>query len=161
MPQTDPEAVAKLTEAVHKATGLPNLTDNQTETALAPAPLPIDLPMAEPVEKSPARSAYERLVQYIRNFEAQLDANQEVAMGFAGSDAGVLRIEGLGYYDPDILTFYGRDDEGLKTQLIQHVSQLSVILRAAPKIAPEIPARRIGFHLISGWTGGEAGDGSA
>jgi len=117
--------------------------------------------MAEPVEKSPARSAYERLVQYIRNFEAQLDANQEVAMGFAGSDAGVLRIEGLGYYDPDILTFYGRDDEGLKTQLVQHVSQLSVILRAAPKIAPEIPARRIGFHLISGWTGGEAGDGSA
>jgi hypothetical protein len=67
----------------------------------------------------------------------------------------------LGYYDPDILTFYGRDEEGMKTQLVQHVTQLSVILRAVPKVAPEIPARRIGFHLAPGWTGGEAGDGSA
>ena len=34
--------------------------------------------------KSPAEGAYDRLVLYIRNFESQLDAMQEVAMGFAG-----------------------------------------------------------------------------
>lgn len=161
MPQKDPDAEAHLAAAVHKATGLPDLPAHEAETALAPTLPPVDLPAPEPEHKSPARWAYERLVQYIRNFEAQLNAGQEVAMGFAGSEAGVLRIEGLGYYDPDILTFYGRDDEGLKTQLIQHVTQLSVILRAVPKLAPEIPARRIGFHLPPGWTGGEAGDGSA
>lgn len=161
MPQKDPDAEAHLAAAVHKATGLPDLPAHEAETALAPTLPPVDLPAQEPEHKSPARWAYERLVQYIRNFEAQLNAGQEVAMGFAGSEAGVLRIEGLGYYDPDILTFYGRDDEGLKTQLIQHVTQLSVILRAVPKLAPEIPARRIGFHLPPGWTGGEAGDGSA
>lgn len=161
MPQKDPDAEAQLAAAIHKASGLPDLPDHEAETALAPTLPPVDLPAPEPEHKSPARWAYERLVQYIRNFEAQLNAGQEVAMGFAGSEAGVLRIEGLGYYDPDILTFYGRDDEGLKTQLIQHVSQLSVILRAVPKLAPEIPARRIGFHLPPGWTGGEAGDGSA
>ena len=33
-------------------------------------------------------------------------------MGFAGGDAGVLRIEGLGYFDPDIVTFYGRTRTG-------------------------------------------------
>ena len=159
MAGTDPDAAAKLAEAVHKASGLPDLPEG-TETALAPAVVPVELPDPEPAQKSPARWAYERLVQYIRNFEAQLDSGQEVAMGFAGSEAGVLRIEGLGYYDPDILTFYGRDDEGLKTQLVQHVTQLSVILRAVPKTTPEIPARRIGFHLPRGWTGGEAGDGS-
>ncbi len=115
---------------------------------------------SEPEAKSPARWAYERMIQYIRNFETQLDGDQEVAMGFAGSEAGVLKIEGLGYYDPDILTFYGRDEEGMKTQLVQHVSQLSVMLRAVPKSMPEIPARRIGFHLPPGWTGGESGDGS-
>ena len=160
MTEKDPEAQAKLAEAVHKASGLPDRPPHGADTALAPA-LPPEMAAPEPVEKSPARWAYERLVQYIRNFEAQLDAGQEVAMGFAGSEAGVLRIEGLGYYDPDILTFYGRDDEGLKTQLVQHVSQLSVILRAVPTSAPEVPARRIGFHLMPGWTGGEAGDGSA
>lgn len=110
--------------------------------------------------KSPAEWAHDRLVLYIRNFESQLDASHEIAMGFAGGDAGVLRIEGLGYFDPDMITFYGRDDEGAKTQLVQHISQLSVILRAVPKVQPEDPPRRIGFALNRGWAGGESGDGS-
>ena len=105
--------------------------------------------------------AYERLILYIRNFETQLDATQEVAMGFTGGQAGVLQIEGVGFFDPDIVTFYGRDEEGVKTQLIQHVSQLNVMLRAVPKMEPEQPPRRIGFRLMAGWAGGEAGDASA
>jgi len=100
--------------------------------------------------KSPARWAYERVLLYIRNFEEQLGAGQEVAMGFAGSDAGVLRIEGLGYFDPDILTFYGRGEDGLRSQIIQHVTQLNVLLRAVPAAAPEDPPRRIGFRLAAG-----------
>lgn len=150
MPNRSPQAEAEFAEAVHKASGLPD----------APEPVPMLPEEPDPQPKSPAAWAYERLVMYIRNFESQLDANEEVAMGFAGSDAGVLKIEGLGFFDPDMITFYGRDDEGMKTQLIQHVTQLSVMLRAIPKSAPEVPARRIGFHLSPGWTGGEAGDGS-
>lgn len=108
-----------------------------------------------------AKAAHDRLVLHIRAFEARLDQSQEIAMGFAGGEAGVLRIAGIGYSDPDILAFYGTDEDGLQTQLIQHVSQLSVILRAVPKLAPEEPPRRIGFSLGAGWRGGEAGDGSA
>jgi hypothetical protein len=105
----------------------------------------------KPVEaKSAARWAYERLILYIQNFEQQLDAEHEAAMGFAGGDAGVLRIEGMGYFDPDIITFYGSDESGLRTQLVQHVSQLNVMLRALPKARPEEPARRIGFRLANG-----------
>ena len=111
--------------------------------------------------KSPAEWAHDRLVLYIRNFEQQLDAAQEIAMGFAGNEAGVLRIEGIGYFDPDIVTFYGRDEMGAKTQLIQHVTQLSVTLRAVQKDGDETPPRRIGFHLTSGWVGGDSGDASA
>ncbi len=60
----------------------------------------------KPVEqKSPAEWAYERLIMYIQNFEKQLDADHEVAMGFVGGEAGVLRIEGMGFFDPDIVTF--------------------------------------------------------
>lgn len=165
MPKSTPEAEAALTAAVAKAAGLPRAhAVNAAPSATASAEL---LPMPEaiqkrPVEqKSPAEWAYDRLILYIRNFEDQLDPDQEIAMGFAGSDAGVLRIEGLGYFDPDIVTFYGRDEEGLKTQLVQHVTQLSVLLRAVPKAEPETAARRIGFQLSSGWSGGEAGDGSA
>jgi Family of unknown function (DUF6173) len=112
--------------------------------------------------KSPAEWAHDRLVAYIRNFEKQLDAEQEIAMGFASDESGVLRIEGLGFFDPDIICFYGRDESGAKTQLIQHVTQLSVTLRAVPKGTTEAePPRRIGFHLTSGWQGGDSGDGSA
>ncbi|MBS3978715.1 MAG: hypothetical protein KGZ77_02805 [Rhodobacteraceae bacterium] len=111
--------------------------------------------------KSPAEWAHDRLVMYIRDFESGLDAEQEIAMGFAADETGVLRIEGLGFFEPDIITFYGRDEFGAKTQLIQHVSQLSVTLRAVPKPADSDPPRRIGFHLTPGWIGGDSGDGSA
>lgn len=110
--------------------------------------------------KTPAESACERLVVYIRQFESQLNQSQEIAMGFTGSAAGVLRIEGLGWSAPDLLTFFGRDEEGMRTQLVQHVSQLSVLLRAVPKSTPEAPPLRIGFRLVQGWDGGESGDAS-
>lgn len=100
-------------------------------------------------QKSAARWAYERVILYIRNFEQQLDAEHEVAMGFTGADAGVIRIEGVGYYDPDIITFYGTDPAGGRTQLIQHVSQLNVMLRAMPKPVAEDAPRRIGFRLVA------------
>ena len=110
-----------------------------------------DLPThltGKPVKaKSPAEWAYERLVLYIQSFEEGLDADQEVAMGFVGGEAGILRIEGMGFFDPDIVTFSGRDATGAKTQLIQHVSQLSVTLRAMPKMPERAEPQRIGFRL--------------
>ncbi len=113
---------------------------------LCPPPGVAEKPLAQ---KSPARWAYERVILYIRNFEEQLDNQHEVAMGFAGTEAGVIRIEGVGYYDPDIVTFYGSDPDGGRTQLIQHVSQLNVLLRAMPKPLSKDPPRRIGFRLVA------------
>ncbi|HKK97544.1 MAG TPA: DUF6173 family protein [Marivita sp.] len=103
-------------------------------------------PMAQ---KSPAEWAHERLILYIQNFEKQLDNEHEVAMGFAGNETGVLRIEGLGFFDPDMVTFYGTDARGGKMQLVQHVSQLNVALRALPIPRDHIEPRRIGFELAA------------
>lgn len=99
-------------------------------------------------QKSPAQWAYERVVLYLKNFEEQLDNEHEAAMGFTGADAGVLRIEGMGYFDPDIVTFYGKDPSGGRMQLVQHVSQLNVVLRALPKDVDQAEPNRIGFRLI-------------
>lgn len=102
----------------------------------------------KPVEqKSPAEWAYERLILYIKNFEEKLDNDHEVAMGFTGGDAGVMKIEGMGFYAPDIITFYGSDPAGTRTQQIQHVSQLNVLLRALPKQVDQPEPTRIGFRL--------------
>lgn len=113
----------------------------------ATAPDQTSLPNQNQAPKSPARWAYERLILYIQNFEKQLDAEQEVAMGFAGDSTGVIRIEGMGYFDPDLITFYGSDPSGARTQLVQHVSQLSVMLRSLPKPDATAQAKRIGFRL--------------
>mgnify|MGYP001799787084 FL=1 len=101
-----------------------------------------------PVEgKSDAQWAYERLILYIQNFEKLLDNEHEVAMGFTGDRAGIIRNEGMGYFDPDIVPFYGTEGAGAKTQLIQHGSQLSVLLRALPKTVQDAGPKRIGFRL--------------
>ena len=101
-----------------------------------------------PSQKSPAQWAYERVVLYLQKFEEGLDGDHEAAIGFTGADAGVLRIEGMGYFDPDVLTFYGSDPAGGKTQLVQHVSQLNVMLRAVPKQVQDAAPNRIGFRLV-------------
>ena len=108
-----------------------------------------DLPKAlkEPVEKSSAQSAYERIIMYIKTFEETLDNDHEVGLGFAGGDAGVIKIEGLGYFDPDIVTYFGTNGAGAKTQLIQHVSQLNVMLTASQKHIDQAEPNRIGFQL--------------
>ena len=110
-------------------------------------PLPPALRKQPVQQKSPAEWAYQRLILYIQNFEEQLDNEHEVAMGFTGGDVGIMRIEGIGYFDPDIVTFYGADPTGTKTQLIQHVTQLNVMLRALPKQVANEEPKRIGFRL--------------
>ncbi|MBF9030715.1 hypothetical protein HKCCE3408_09965 [Rhodobacterales bacterium HKCCE3408] len=110
-------------------------------------PLPEAVARKPVGEKSPAEWAYERIVLYIRNFEESLNPEEEAALGFAGSNTGLIRIAGIGFFAPDLVTFYGTDGQGHRTQLIQHVSQLNVALRAVPKARPDEPAQRIGFRL--------------
>ncbi|MEL6452227.1 MAG: DUF6173 family protein [Pseudomonadota bacterium] len=113
----------------------------------AKQPVPSGVKKTPTAQKSPAQWAYERIIMYLKNFEESLDNEHEVAMGFAGGDAGVMRIEGMGYFDPDIVTFYGSDPTGAKTQLVQHVTQLNVMLRALPKAVEKAEPTRIGFRL--------------
>lgn len=142
-----------------EAAALPDAHVVHCDPCAPKTPEQLPLPQAvkdKPVAgKSEAEWAYERLILFLENFEQQLDAEHEVAMGFTGSEAGVMRIEGLGFFGPDILTFYGTDMTGANTQMIQHVSQLNVTLRALPK-RPDQPAQRIGFRLAQDL----AGDGS-
>ena len=84
---------------------------------------------------------------YIKTFEETLDNDHEVGLGFAGGDTGVIKIEGLGYFDPDIETYFGTNGAGAKTQLIQYVGQLNVMSTASPKHIDQAEPNRIGFQL--------------
>lgn len=130
-----------------EAAALPKCHEVHTDPAQSATSVP-DAVKKKPIEqKSQAQWAYERLILYIQNFEKTLDNEHEVAMGFAGGQAGVLRIEGMGFFDPDVITFYGTDTSGAKTQLVQHITQLNVMLRALPKQTEQVEPNRIGFRL--------------
>jgi hypothetical protein len=110
-------------------------------------PIPKSVAKKRPADKSPAEWAYERIVMYIQQFETTLDAEHEVGMGFAGSEAGSVKIQGMGFFAPDMVTFYGEDGAGSKMQLVQHVNQLNVMLVAEPKSVEQAEPNRIGFQL--------------
>ncbi len=148
----DPEiqTTAEHAEAAAMTAGRAVHADPAVGTTPEQEPLPEGV-QKKPVEnKSPAEWAYERLILYIKGFEKTLDNEHEVAMGFTDTGAGVLKIEGLGYFDPDIVTFYGIDGSGARVQLVQHVSQLNVLLRATLKPDAAEAPRRIGFELAKG-----------
>ena len=137
-------------EALENA-ALPKLQEvhtNPNQDCASKAGLPQAL--KEPAaKKSPAQWAYERIILYIQNFEKTLDNDHEVGMGFTDGGAGIMRIEGLGFFDPDIITYYGTNGAGAKAQLVQHVSQLNVMLVASPKRLDQSEPNRIGFQLAS------------
>lgn len=137
-----------LAKAVH--------TDPKSAPCAETTPLPEAVARKAVADKSPSEWAYERVILYLKTFEEQLDADHEVAMAFVGGDAGVIRIEGVGHFAPDLITFYGSDAAGLKTQLVQHVSQLNMMLRAMPKPVDAPEPNRIGFRLAAALDDSEA-----
>lgn len=117
----------------------------------------------EPVQpqggRSPAEWTYERLVKYVLQFEAQLDQDHEIGGRMVSFGPQVqFHILDVGYWNPDIITFDGLDQNGNRVRLIQHVSQLNVLLVAMRKRESDAPPRRIGFDLEAG-RGQPAGSG--
>jgi hypothetical protein len=103
---------------------------------------------AMPKDVSPAQWMWTRLAQSIAAFEKQLDAEHEVGFRLVSFDGGqVFHAEDIGFWNPDLILFFGRNDSGAPMQLIQHISQVSVLLVAAKKQSAE-PARRIGFDIM-------------
>lgn len=109
-------------------------------------PVPSPLPRPQDPEGNAARWMFERLATYIRQFEARLDDEHEIGARLVSFGPNLtFHIEDMGYYGPDMIVFYGRNDNGEPVQLIQHTSQLNVLLVAVRK-QQERP-RRIGFIL--------------
>lgn len=104
-------------------------------------------------EKNYASNFYEILAGEIKAFDEALDDDHEVGMRLVSFGNQItFYIKDLGYADPSLIFFYGITENNQSVfQLIQHVSQINVLLLKMPKLNPEEPKRRLGF----------LGDGSA
>ncbi|NTU49830.1 MAG: hypothetical protein HGA87_02885 [Desulfobulbaceae bacterium] len=99
-----------------------------------------------PPKMSPAKRTYNRLMDYINKFEKELDSEHEVGVRLVSfGQAFSFHVNNIGYWGPDLITFYGENDQGESLQLIQNISQLSFLLIGVKKSKEK--ARRIGFEL--------------
>ena len=94
---------------------------------------------------NPSSSAYDVLMESITEFEKNLDSDHEVGARLVsfGSEM-TFHITDIDCPVLHIIKFLGKNANNEDVQLIQHVSQLSVLLVAMKKL--EDKPRRIGFQ---------------
>ncbi len=110
-------------------------------------PIVPDLSGIKTIEQSNlANEFYERLVEYIYDFEQELNDEEEVGARLVSFGESVLiHVERIGYYNPSLISFYGTNEHGKPLQLIQHVTQISFLLTALPRKNKERP--RVGYKM--------------
>ena len=85
------------------------------------------------------------LIKTIREFEETLKDDEEMVLSIPFGGFEKIHVEIIGIYEPNIVWFYGVDGALNRVQLIQHVTQLSFLLRAQKKQEPTKPYVPIGF----------------
>lgn len=107
-----------------------------------------DLPALSGVKKdyNLASEFHDRLINWINDFDADLDANHEVGVRLVSFGTTVVfHLENIGYWNPSLISFSGKTDDGEPVELIQHVSQISILLMKLPRLDPTQPKKKIGF----------------
>ncbi|MGO9093864.1 MAG: DUF6173 family protein [Bryobacteraceae bacterium] len=102
--------------------------------------------LIEATEANYASEFYKRLVQWISEYDAALDQAHEVGLRLVNfGQTVVFHLTGLGFWNPSLIRFSGGMEDGSPVELIQHVSQISVLLLTLARKDPAKPKRPIGF----------------
>ena len=105
----------------------------------------MSLPVIEP--NIPAKWMHERIVRSINEFEEKLDSHHEVGLRLVSFGSNeVFHIEDVGFWGPDLIKFFGKNSQNEPVELMQHYSQVSVLLVASKKLNDQ--PKRIGFILM-------------
>jgi hypothetical protein len=102
-------------------------------------------------ESNYASEFHKRLMKWINDFNASLDDKHEVGLRLVSFGQTVtFHLQDLGYWDPSLISFSGTTETGEPVELIQHVSQISILLMKMQRLQPEKPKVPIGFHSPQG-----------
>lgn len=104
--------------------------------------------MSVRMRDNPAEWAFVRLSKLMQDFEANLKKDEEIGaivVGLPGD--GTMQIVDVGFWGPDLIMFFGRNVDGKPVRLIQHYTQLNVVLSAVKKPEDQAEPNRIGFRL--------------
>ncbi len=126
--------------AVHATASPPYHVKGEVDDGEAP-----QVPARQPPD--PASWMHQRLVHQILEFEKNLGPDLEIGGRFVGGPTNEpLHITNVASWSPDMIVFMGQYQDGRKFELMQHYSQVSVLLVAVPTMKDE--PRRIGFELL-------------
>lgn len=95
---------------------------------------------------NPAGYTFASLKREVERFQRGLDEEHEMGMLMAGG-IGAIHLRSIKPVDPDLFVFDGLDESQRDVRVIQHYSQVSLVLVALPKL--EEQAHRIGFPIPS------------
>ncbi|WP_041769361.1 DUF6173 family protein [Ectopseudomonas mendocina] len=99
-----------------------------------------------PKDHNMADEFHRRLINWINDFHRSLDEQHEVGARLVSFGQSVtFHIEDIGYWNPSLISFIGHNADGEPVELIQHVSQISILLVAMKRADKEQPKRPIGF----------------
>jgi Family of unknown function (DUF6173) len=108
-------------------------------------PIPRNV-LLEEARANHASEFHKRLVQWINDFDASLDEAHEVGVRLVSfGQAIVFHLRDIGYWNPSLISFSGNMDDGSPVDLIQHVSQISILLMKVPRKDTTKPKQPIGF----------------
>ena len=103
-------------------------------------------PLILAVEANHASEFYKRLMKWITDFDATLDEAHEVGIRLVSFGQSVtFSLQAMGYWNPSLISFSGVLQDGSPVELIQHVTQISVLLMKLPRTDPSKPKRHVGF----------------
>jgi hypothetical protein len=99
-----------------------------------------------PVNPNLASEFYKRLIKWIQEFDNNLDQEHEVGIRLVSFGQNVtFHLEDMGYMNPSLISFSGVTEDGEPVELIQHVSQISILLLKVKRIDAQHPKKPIGF----------------
>lgn len=105
--------------------------------------------LVDNAEQNTAEAFHKRLATWIQAFNESLDPEHEVGVRLVSFGQNLeFHLTGIGHSNPSLLVFHGVTADGHPVKLIQHVTQVSVLLMQLPRLDPSKP--RIGFDLSPG-----------
>jgi hypothetical protein len=99
-----------------------------------------------PTDHNLASEFHKRLVEWINDFDKSLDQDHEVGVRLVNfGQAVTFHLRDIGYWNPSLISFSGYTEQGEPVELIQHVSQISILLFKMKRQDTSEPKRTIAF----------------
>jgi len=109
--------------------------------------IPASMPNIQiPTNPNLASEFHHRLINWINDFHKELDEEHQVGARLVNFGQSVtIQIDDISYWNPSLISFIGKNENGDPVELVQHVSQISILFVAMKREDLSKPKRPIGF----------------